>query len=230
MSSYQEKLQNSPNPQLPVPSLPQLLLFILLLGWLAAGPVAVGIVAIFFPTTWPALATNLTELLLLTALLVLPIGGFAGLVYWRGWTNLRPFALALFVTGLYILAAVGIRMMAGPPGDGRELPLLSDTVLRFVLLTPLALMIGGLGLLRAGVPRWLLAHAFGFDPPPVAGLLLTLGLIALVTIGWPLTGSLGDSWVSLLILLQALAISLPEEIIFFFIDPFLRLGDVRYTA
>jgi hypothetical protein len=59
-----------------------------------------------------------------------------------------------------------------------------------------------------------LSHAIGFDRPPVAGLLIALALIALLTIGWPLTGALGDSWVSLLILLQALAISLPEEIFF----------------
>ena len=38
MSSFQEKLQNAPNPQLPVPSLPQLLLFILLLSWLVISP------------------------------------------------------------------------------------------------------------------------------------------------------------------------------------------------
>jgi len=214
MSSFPDKLQNAPNPQLPTPSLPQLLLFLLLLGFLAVSPVIVGIVTVFLPATWPPLATNLTGLLILAALLVIPVGGFAGLVYQRGWTNLRPFVLALLVTGLYILAAAGIRAVAGPPGEMRELSFLSDTVLRLVLLLPLALIIGGLGLRWAGVPRWMLAHAFGFDPPPAAGILLTLGLIALVTIGWPLTGSLGDSWVSLLILLQALAISLPEEILF----------------
>jgi subtilisin family serine protease len=186
----------------------------LLLGFLAVSPVIVGLVALFLPAAWPRLATNLTELFLLAALLAVPIGGYASLICWRGWSNLRPFALALLVTGLYILAAVSIRAVAGPPDEVRELSPLSETALRFGLLLPLTLIVGGLGLLWAGVPRWMLAHAFGFDPPPAAGLLLTLILIALVTIGWPLTGSLGDSWLSLLILLQALAISLPEEIIF----------------
>ena len=126
----------------------------------------------------------------------------------------RPLALALLVTGCYIVAAVAIRAFTEPPSEMGGFSPLSDTTLRYVLLTPLALIIGGAGLLRAGVPRWMLAHAFGFDAPPVAGLLLTLILVALVTIGWPLTGALGDSWVSLLFVLQVLAISLPEEILF----------------
>ncbi len=214
MSSFQEKLQNAPNPQLPVPSLPQFLLFLLLLGWLVISPVAVGSVTLFLPATWSAVATNLLTLLLLAGLLLIPVGGFVGLVHWRRWTNLWPLALALLVTSIYIIAAVGLRTITEPPAKMRELPLLSETALGLLVLTPIALVIGGAGLLKTGVPQWMLTHAFGFDRPPVAGLLLTLSLIAGVTIGWPLTGALGDNWVSLLIVLQALAISLPEEIIF----------------
>ncbi len=207
MTSLQERLKNAPNPQLPTPSIPQLLLFVLLLGWFIVAPIIVGGLTVFLPASWPGLANNLLAVMLLSALLVIPCAGFIVLVYGQDWHSLRPFALALLATAFYISVAALIRAVS-EPGSSIE------AMLRLAVLIVAALVFGGVGLVRAGVPRWMLAHAFGFDPPPVAGLLTALALIAAVTIGWPITGALGDSWTSLLILLQALAISLPEEIFF----------------
>ncbi len=207
MSSFQEKLQNTSPPQLPPPSVGQLFLFCLLLGWLAVTPMLVWGGMSLLPVTWSSQASNLLGLALLSGLLFIPFTGFAGLVYWRRRDSLWPLALVLLVTSLYIIIAVAIRT-ASEAGSNLE------TGLRLIVLTVAAVGIGGLGLWRAGVPRWLLGHAFGFDRPPLAGLLLTLVVMAVLTIGWPLAGALGDSWGSLLILLQALAVSLPEEILF----------------
>ncbi|MEW5960638.1 MAG: CPBP family glutamic-type intramembrane protease, partial [Chloroflexota bacterium] len=208
-------MQNAPTPQLPIPSIPQLLLFFLLLGWLVVGPIAVGLLSLALPAAWPALAANLLVTAILAGLLFAPILGFAGLVRWRQWANMQPFAVALIVTGLYLVAAVGLRAVTEPtPAEPRQLSLLSETTLGLTALTLAASMIGGIGLWRAGAPKRLLPHAFGFDRPPLAGLLAALAALAVLTIGWPLTGSLGDSWVSLLIVLHALALSLPEEILF----------------
>jgi subtilisin family serine protease len=208
-------MQKTPNPHLPVPSIPQLLLFFLLLSWLVVCPIAVGIICLLLPATWPTLATNLLATAILAGLLFAPILGLAGLVRRRQWTSLRPFVWALVVTGLYIVAAAGIRAVTEPlPAEPRALPLLSETTLRLTILTLAALLVGGIGLGRAGVPKWMLPHAFGFELPPVAGLFTALAVVAILTVGWPLTGALGDSWVALLILLYTLALCLPEEILF----------------
>ncbi len=204
--------QETPSaPRLRTPTVAQLLLYLLLLGWLIAAPVAVGLTTLSLPTGWPQ---RPVAVLLLAGLLVGVIAAFWGLVRWRGWVNMRPALLALAVTILYILVAVSLRALTGPPGYVRHFPWFSESSLRLVVLTPAALLIGGVGLWWAGVPRSLLGHAFGLDRPSLAGLLVALAALALLTLGWPLTGALGDSWVSLFILLQALALALPEELIF----------------
>jgi subtilisin family serine protease len=43
---------------------------------------------------------------------------------------------------------------------------------------------------------------------------LGAGLAGLLTLGWPLSGALGDHWASLGVLLSTLAITLPEELVF----------------
>jgi len=207
MSSLPEKLNDAPNPQLSPPSFPQFLLFLLLLGWLGTVPIIVGLLAALLPTAWPDLLNKTLATIALSGLLLVPFVGFGALAYRRNWSHLRPFALALLATALYITVAAAIRVISEP---GSHL----ETILRLTALTMAALIFGGLALRRADVPGWMLFHAFGFDRPPLIGLLITLALIALVTIGWPLTGALGDSWTAQLILLQALALSLPEEIFF----------------
>ncbi|MBN1221209.1 MAG: S8 family serine peptidase [Anaerolineae bacterium] len=216
MSSSSEKSQTIPNCQLPVPPFGQLLLFLLTLGWLVLAPILVGVLAIMLPAAWPALATDLVAVILLAGFLLIPLAGFFLLAYRRDWPGLRPFALALLITGLYIAGDALLRAGAKSPDPLYNLSPLSDTVLRLMGLTGVALGLGGFGLLKAGIPRSLpiLSHAFGFDHPPLAGLLVALAALALVTIGWPLTGALGDNWASLLILIHALAVTLPDEIFF----------------
>jgi len=207
MASFQDKLKNAPNPQRPVPPHSQLLLFFLLLGWLVTAPILVGILTLYFPVDRPPLAGNLLAAALLVVLLLLPAAGLLVLAHRQPWPNLKPFALALLAALFYVAVAVAIRAISEPGGN-------RETVLRLTALTTAALIIGGAALLRSGVPNWMLPHAFGFDRPPLAGVLAAIALIAIVTIGWPLTGALGDSWTAQLILLQALARALPEEILF----------------
>ncbi|MBN1992388.1 MAG: S8 family serine peptidase [Anaerolineae bacterium] len=209
-------MQNFPNPQLRPPSMGQLSLFFLLLGWLICAPILVGILTTFLPDAWPPLLTNGLAVTLLGGLLLLAGGGLAGMAYKRGWSGLRPFALALLLTALYSTVDAFFRAAGAPNESPYVLPLFSAAPLRLFGLTLVALALGGIGLLRAGVPSSprMLLHAFGLDRPPPAGLFAALALIALVTIGWPLTGALGDSWVAGLILIQALAAALPDEIFF----------------
>lgn len=194
------------NPRLAVPSASHIFLFLLLLGWLWFAPILVGLGSALLPES-RLIAGNAVAVALLAALLLIPAGGYTLLAWRRATPNLRPLAVSLLVISLYITIAAAIRAVA-EPGSGTE------TLLRLTALTTAALLIGGLGLLRVGVPKPMLSHAFGFDRPPPAGILFTLALIAVVTVGWPLTGALGDNWASQLILLQLLAIVLPEEILF----------------
>ena len=194
------------NPQLTVLSVSHIFLFVVLLGWLWLTPILVGIASALWPITSP-LVSNLVAVGLLAILLFIPAIGYMVGAWQQAIPNLRPLAITLVVVSLYIVTAAAIRSIA-EPGSGKE------TLLRLTALTMAALLIGGLGLLRAGVPKQMLAHAFGFDRPPLAGIFFALGLIAVITIGWPITGSLGDNWASQLILLQILAIVLPEEILF----------------
>lgn len=207
MAAFQEKLKTAPNPQRPIPPALHLVLFALLLGWMITAPVIVGVIAALLPAVWPQLLNHLLSAGLFAIFLFLPFAGLLAVSYWRQWIGLQPFALALLVTAGYSLIATLIRAIT-------EAGSTTEIILNFTLLTGAALIFGGIGLWRAGVPRWMLPHAFGFDAPPLAGWLTALALIAVITIGWPLTGALGDSWAAALILLQALAISLPEEILF----------------
>ena len=200
--------QNAPNPKLPLPTVPQFLLFFLLLGWLATVPILVGAGALFLPDAWPVAATKFLQVAALAALLIVPAAAFLALAHRQQWLGAKPFALALLATGFYISAAVTIRAVSEPGGS-------LEALLYLTVLTPLALIIGCVGLLRAGVPRWMLAHACGLDAPPLAGLFAALGLAAVITLGWPLSGALGDSWTSQFILLQQLALKLPVILFYF---------------
>lgn len=211
-----DKFKNFPNPQLPVPSAGQFSLFLVLLIWLAIVPLLVSGLAALLPASWPVLTNNLLTVALLAGCLLVPLGGFTFWVHRRDWIGMKPLALALLLTGGYVLLAATLRAVAQIPETPHDLPLLSATALRLILFTPTILLGGAIGLVWAGVPRkaWMVVHAFGFDRPPIAGVLAGLALMSLITLGWPLTGALGDSWVSLLIVLQALAIALPQEIFF----------------
>ncbi len=200
--------ENAPNPQLPVPPAGAILLFLVALGWFAAAPILVEIGAIWLPANWPDMPARLLMALALAGLLLLPSAGLLALANRRNWPGFKPLALALAATALY-LSAGGIIRAAAAPGDTLT------ALLHALALTPLALLLGGLALQQAGVPGWLLPHASGLDRPTLAGLLLALAATAVITLGWPVTGALGDSWASEMLLLQTLARTLPDVIFFF---------------
>ncbi|NJN99910.1 MAG: hypothetical protein HC875_40300 [Anaerolineales bacterium] len=199
------------------PSPPQLLLFFVLLIWLAAAAIVAGMAAAFLPSTWPEAARSSLVVALLAALLLIPFGGFALLTRRPGWTAACPLALILVGVGVYITIDAVIRAIAGPPqAEGTYLLPLSGTTLRLILLTPAALLLGGIGVWWSGGlrSRGELRHALGLNLPGPLGLLLSLAAIAILTLGWPLTGALGDSWTTQLLLIQTLAQTLPEELFF----------------
>ncbi len=202
---------NSPAllPRYPSPA--QLLLFFLLLLWLAAAPIIIGIAVALQPTAWPELGHSLLAVGLLAGLLLIPFGGFAFLTRTPGWAAARPLAVMLVGVGLYISLDALIRAVAEPPQTQATYLLpLPGLILRLTLLTPAALLLGGLGLgSRADLRR-----ALGLSAPHPLGLLLALTAAAILTLGWPLTGALGDGWTSQMLLIQTLAVVLPEELFF----------------
>lgn len=202
-----KNLADAPNPQLPLPSALQFGLFGLMLGWLAAAPVLLQVVAAFLLPEL-TLTGRLFLALGLTLLLTLPAAGLALLARQKNWIGFKPLALALLATALYVSAASLIRAVSAPGGN-------LEAILNVLALTLVALLLGGLALLAAGVPGWLLSHAFGFDRPTLTGGLAALAIIALITLGWPVTGALGDSWEAQMLLLRAFAANLPELIFFF---------------
>lgn len=191
----------------PAPPFAHQALFYLYLGWLAFTPVGVGLASYLLPETWPEPWRYGLSGGLLVGLLAAPLAGLAWLNRRGRWPGLWPFVVALLATTGYVILAVAVRMVAEP---GSSLGI----VLHLAGLTLAALAIGLLALRWAGVPGSRLLPVLGLGFPAPAGLLLALALIALLTLGWPLTGTLGDSRTSLLILLRALATSLPEEILF----------------
>jgi hypothetical protein len=203
-----QNLENAPNPQLPLPGFGQWLLFVLMLAWFAATPILIGLTTALLPLPETGAVSRLFFALLLAILLVLPTAALTALARWRNWTGFIPFALALLVSALYMGAAALLRAMSEPDSG-------MQAILYALALTPLALLLGGAGLLRAGVPKWMLAHAFGFDRPSLAGMLAALAAVAAVTLGWPLSGALGDSWDSQMVLLRAFALNLPDIVLFF---------------
>lgn len=210
-------LQPSTSTPPPSPSPTQLLLVLLLLGWLAATPLGLGIATAFLPPAWPESAKSFLTVALLAALLLIPFAGFWLWVRRPRREGLRPLALVLLGVGLYIALDTAIRAVAGP-GNVKATYLLPlhGTILRLTLLTVGALLLGSLGMGWAAVPhsRRELSQALGLGVPRLFWLLLALAGLAILTLGWPLTGALGDRWVSQMLLIQTLAQTLPEELFF----------------
>lgn len=206
-----------PNPQAsPVPSTKQIGIFLLLLGWLIISPIITGLAISFLPANWIPVLVKLIGILLLSGLLWPPVVGYAGWVQRRQWKASRPLALSLLLVAGYITFAAGIQALTEPGPLSGDLSWRAETVQRLFFLTPVALGLSFVGLRQVGIKQsWPdLLRAAGLALPHPPGLLTALALIALLTLGWPLTGALGDSWASGLISLQALAISLPETIFF----------------
>jgi len=178
-----------------------------LLCWFGlASPLVAGLVSLS-PASLSSALGEILGLILLAGLLLIPAAGALWLARRPGWENLKPLGLSLLLVGGYALAAIAIRAIAG---ENHVL----ETALRLGILTIVALAAGAWAMRRAGIPRRHLARTFGLDALPLAGLALGAGLIAILTLGWPLTGALGDSWTSLGLLIQGLGLVLSEEILF----------------
>jgi subtilisin family serine protease len=185
----------------------QLLLILLLLVWLFAASVAVAVLTALLPAAWPEFPVNFWAVAVLIVLLLVPWLGLTLLAYWRQSRSFMPFVQIFGMTSLYLVVATALR--SGLEQEGQPATILYLTVLMLAALT-----LGSLGLRLAGVPSSALMRTMGFGQLSFPSLFLGVSLLAIVTVGWPLTGALGDSWTSLLILLQALAIILPQEIFF----------------
>ncbi len=201
--------ENAPAPDTPLPNIGQAALLLLLLGWLFVIPIAVS-AALEFAEFIPPSLTAYISVIVTGTLLVLPIVGMMALSRGQDWSHLQPFTWALLVLAVYIIVATLLRAIAPSVSYPTTWPL--QSMLRLLILTPLVFGLGVLGLRQVGVPGEMVPHAMGLDRPPLAGLLATFILIPIVTIGWPITGTLGDRWQVLYIGLQALGQMLPEVI------------------
>jgi serine protease AprX len=155
----------------------------------------------------PSVWREWLSLPLLAGLWLVPLVAALWLVRRPGWTGLQWLSLSLLLVTGYALGAIAIRAVAG---ENTAL----ETGLRLGGLTLVGLAGGAAALRQAGVPRGRLISLMGLGVPSAAGLVLGGGLIGLLTLGWPLTGALGDSWASLALLVHGLALALPEEIVF----------------
>jgi hypothetical protein len=178
-----------------------------LLCWFGLASLLVAGLVSLSPVSLPWALDEVLGLILLAGLLLIPAVGALWLARRPGWEGLRPLGLSLLAVAGYALAAIAIRAIAGEN-------VALETGLRLGILTIVALVAGATAVRKAGIPRCHLVRTFGLDALPLAGLILGAGLIAILTLGWPLTGALGDSWTSLGLLLQKLGLVLPEEILF----------------
>jgi serine protease AprX len=179
----------------------------LLVGWFGlASPLAAGLSSLI-GTPPTSLARGLTGLVLLVLILVVPLGAGLVLAHRKGWTSLKPVVQTLLIVTGYALAAIAIRAVGGANEE-----LEAGLRLGGLILVAIA---AGMGLARATLesPESRL-RALGLTIPSLAGLALGSTLLGLMTVGWPLTGALGDRWDSLSILWQSLAEVLPEEFLF----------------
>ncbi len=179
----------------------------LLLCWFGLASLLTAGVVSFLLASLPSMPGNLLGLILLVGLLLIPVACGFWLARRPGWESLKPLGLLLLLVAGYAVAAVVVRVIAGEHSG-------LETGLRLGGLTLVALGAGTAAMRATSVPRVLLVHTFGFKPPSLAGLVLGGGLAGLLTLGWPLSGALGDSWTSLGLLLQGLALALPEELLF----------------
>jgi subtilisin family serine protease len=86
-------------------------------------------------------------------------------------------------------------------------------VVRLGLLIPYAFLVAWLAARLGLLPRRSLVSRLGLRRPDLAVFLLALAVSALLTVPWPLTGSLGDSLTSLSVAFQTLASTGPRVLI-----------------
>jgi subtilisin family serine protease len=179
----------------------------LLLTWFGLAPLAIAGLQRALFSSLPSTLSQIIGLLLLMLLLLIPVAVALLLARRTGWKSMRLLGFSLALTLAYSLLAVIIRLVAG---DASVL----ETGLRLGGLTLVAIAAGVAVLPALEIPRRDMAALFGLQAPPVSGLALGLGLVGLLTWGWPLTGALGDNWASLGLVFRGLSLVLPEEILF----------------
>ncbi len=141
-------------------------------------------------------------------LLLLPFVGVALLARRRaGWRATAAVATSGAVIAGYLLldAAVRAALSASPNWAA---------ALRLGLLVPYALLAAWLTPRLAGASQRPLRAWLGLSRFDLPTFLLALAVAALVTIPWPVTGSLGDSLTSLSLAFQTLASAIPQTLIF----------------
>lgn len=222
-----------PNTQLSIsnnqtPGLIHLLLFLTALAYLAVVPLGIALLTALLPSTVSASTLVILALALTALLLTLPL---TLVTLFTRRNAFFPLVLVLVLLGVavYMLIDIGIRAAAGPvdPMAGYQRPSL-EIILRLILLTLTALLLGAVSLWRLGLhSRLELIGALGLGRPRLYGITLALTGVALLTLGWPLTGALGDRWTAQLLLIQTLAWVLPEELLFRGVIPALLNGEWR---
>jgi subtilisin family serine protease len=176
-----------------------------LITWLGLVPVGVTILVNVMLEGNLAAAVALT----VAAVLLLPLFVSAALIARgrSGGQEVAAVAAGLAAIAGYLVLDGAIRLaVAGQP--------LLVAGLRLALLVPYVLLTAWIAPRLAGVPRRSLARWLGIRRVGLPTLLLGLGLSALLTLPWPLTGALGDRIVSLRLLLQTLAWIVPQVLLF----------------
>ena len=186
----------------------QAVVIILLLLWLVGLPLTLmGVTQLDMGEIISQTTITAIVILLTAAGLLLPFVGVALATRRRvGWRETTVVAAALTAIAGYVVLDAGI--LAALPHSPNWV-----AVLRLGLLVPYAYLAAWLTpRLAEASPRrlreWLgLTH---FDRPTF---FLALAVAALVTIPWPVTGSLGDSLTSLGLVFQSLAWALPQVLL-----------------
>ena len=145
--------------------------------------------------------------LLLAAGWLLALAAFLSLARQRVWPSLIWLAQALIAAAGYALLAIGVRALT-------QSDRWFEAGLSLAGLTCFGLAAGVWLMTAHDLPRRHWVEVFGLRAPRPAGLLFGLGLAGLLTLGWPLAGALGDRLSSLALLVQVLAVVLPEELMF----------------
>jgi len=179
----------------------------ILLCWFGLVSLLVAGLVSLSPAWLPSALSEVLGFILLAGLLLVPAASALWLGRRPGWESLKLLGVALLLAGGYGLAAIAIRAVAAQNS-------IVEACLRLGVLIPLALVAGVGAMRRMDVPGTHLVRTFGFGAPSLPGLVIGGGLVGILTLGWPLTGALGDSWASLGLLLQGLGLALPEEILF----------------
>jgi len=189
-----------------------------MLLWSGAAPVGVMFLTdrtlgttVISPGLAAAVTIGITAVLLL-----LPFASAAWLTRRRvGWGATAAVAAGLAASAGYV--ALDAAMRAVSPGGAAPALHGEDAwvgVLRLGVLIPYALLAGWLAPRLAGASRRSLWAWLGLSRFDLATCLLALAVAALVTIPWPVTGALGDSFTSLSLAFQALAWAIPQVLIF----------------